>query len=129
MKVNLINSFLPKLFLTITCLLIVHSVMAQDSVVLRGTASYYHLKFEGRRTANGETFYNDSLTAAHKTLPFGTIVQVTHLKNKKMVTVRINDRLPSNSTREIDLSQEAAKRLMMIKSGLAKVRIEVIEDY
>ena len=103
--------------------------MAQEPGILTGITSYYHNKFEGKRTANGEIFYNDSLTAAHKELPFGTIVTVTHLKNKKTVTVRINDRLPPNSTRAIDLSQVAARELEMIKIGLAKVSIEVVDGY
>ena len=100
---------------------------AQNPVPATGTASYYHAKFEGRKTASGEIFCNDSLTAAHKTLPFGTFVMVTHLKNKNQVLVRINDRLPSNSKRSIDLTKKAATALNMIQSGLAKVQIEVIE--
>ena len=99
---------------------------AQSHRVFTGTASYYHLKFNGRKTASGEILCNDSLTAAHKTLPFGTIVKVTCLENKSSTIVRINDRLPAKSTRAIDLSQAAAKELKMIKSGLAKVQIEIL---
>ncbi|MDQ3192127.1 MAG: septal ring lytic transglycosylase RlpA family protein [Bacteroidota bacterium] len=99
-----------------------------QKVIYQGVASYYHQRFEGRQTSNGEIFSNENLTAAHKTMPFGTIVKVTHLKNGNQVTVRINDRLPLKSTRTIDLTVKAAKELKMIKSGLAKVSIEVIEE-
>ena len=102
--------------------------IAQNPAPTTGIASYYHAKFEGRKTASGEIFCNDSLTAAHKTLPFGTFVLVTHLKNQNQVQVRINDRLPLKSKRSIDLSKKAAKALNMIQSGLAKVQIEVLEE-
>ena len=102
-------------------------LLAQADVNITGTASYYHQKFNGRKTANGEIFHNDSLTAAHKTLPFGTLVKVTDLKNKSWIIVRINDRLPATSKRAIDLSQAAAKELKMIESGLAKVSIELLQ--
>lgn len=92
-----------------------------------GVASYYALKFHGRKTANGEIFHNDSLTAAHKTLPFGTMVRVTNLKNKKSVIVKINDRGMKGKKRIIDLSHAAAKELNMIGSGLIKVKVEVLE--
>lgn len=91
-----------------------------------GTASYYHNKFNGRKTSSGERFSNDSLTAAHKTLPLGTFVMVTNLKNDSVVYVKINDRLPYKSKRSIDLSVKAAKQLNFIKAGLTKVRIEVL---
>ncbi|HET6245737.1 MAG: septal ring lytic transglycosylase RlpA family protein [Bacteroidetes bacterium] len=99
----------------------------QENIV-NGVASFYHKKFEGRKTANGEIFSNENYTAAHKTLAFGTVVRVTHLKNQKVVEVRINDRLPLKSSRMIDLSIKAASDLNMIKSGLAKVSIEVINE-
>ena len=91
-----------------------------------GTASFYHNKFNGRKTTSGERFSNDSLTAAHKTLPLGTFVMVTNLKNDSVVYVKINDRLPYKSKRSIDLSVKAAKQLNFIKAGLTKVRIEVL---
>jgi rare lipoprotein A len=92
----------------------------QDSIVC--TASFYARKFNGRKTASGEIFRNDSLTAAHKNLPFGTLVLVylTAQPDKKVV-VRINDRLPSRSKRCIDLSYRAASELGMIRQGIAKV--------
>jgi rare lipoprotein A len=92
-----------------------------------GIASYYHSKFNGRKTSSGQIFNNDSLTAAHKTLPFGTKVLVRNLKNDSVVTVRINDRLPSASKRIIDLSVAAARKLNFIRAGLVKVSIEKIE--
>lgn len=100
-----------------------------QKVVLKtdtGVASYYALKFHGRKTANGDIFHKDSLTAAHKTLPFGTKVRVTNLKNNKSVVVKINDRGMHGKKRIIDLSQAAAKELNMIGSGLIKVKVEVL---
>lgn len=92
-----------------------------------GKASYYAKKFEGRRTASGQKFSNKKLTAAHKTLPFGTQVRVTNLKNNKSVVVTVNDRLPKKSKRIIDLSQAAAKELDYIRAGTATVRVEVVK--
>ena len=89
----------------------------------KGKASYYAHKFNGRRTASGERFSNDSLTAAHKSLPFGTYVKVQNLKNDSVVIVKINDRLPQKSTRIIDLSRKAAKQLNFINAGLTTVEI------
>ncbi len=102
---------------------------AQQSVsrIDTGVASYYALKFHGRKTANGDIFHKDSLTAAHKTLPFGTLVRVTNLKNNKSVIVRINDRGMHGKKRIIDLSQAAAKEINMLGSGLVKVKLEVLK--
>ena len=101
-----------------------------QKVVLKtdtGVASYYAVKFHGRKTASGEIFHKDSLTAAHKTLPFGTRVRVTNLKNNKSVIVKVNDRGMQGKKRIIDLSPAAAKELNMIGSGLIKVKVEVLE--
>jgi rare lipoprotein A len=103
-------------------------VERQEKTTWTGTASFYHQKFEGRKTSSGEIFSNKDYTAAHRSLPFGTLVRVTHLKNGKQVLVKINDRLPPKSTRIIDLSVIAATDLDMIKAGLAKVKIELAED-
>lgn len=110
-------------------LLISAPLIAQtDSLFIeKGIASYYGGKFHGRKTASGEKFHKDSLTAAHKILPFGTVVKVTHLKRNTSVVVRINDRLPSTSKRQIDLSQGAAGVLGMLRDGVGQVRIEVID--
>jgi rare lipoprotein A len=89
-----------------------------------GNASYYSDKLDGNKTANGEIFRQNKLTAAHKTLPFGTEVKVTNLANHKSVIVRINDRGPFVSGRIIDLSKAAAKQIDMVNAGVIKVRIE-----
>ena len=85
-------------------------------------------ELQGRTTANGEKFNMWAMTAAHKTLPFGTIVRVKNLENNKTVDVRINDRGPFKRGRIIDLSYEAARRLDFIKNGLTKVEISVIKS-
>lgn len=91
-----------------------------------GIASYYADFFEGRTTANGEIFTQQKLTAASRTLPFGTIVRVTRIDNNKSVTVRINDRGPYVKGRIIDLSKSAAEKLDMIEKGIVKVKLEII---
>ena len=93
---------------------------------LQGTASYYAHQFHGRTTANGETFNMHAMTAAHKTLPFNTRVRVENRDNGKSVVVRINDRGPYKKGRIIDLSLEAAKRIGMIESGTARVRLKIL---
>lgn len=91
-------------------------------------ASFYADKFNGRRTASGEIFDINGFTAAHKTLPFGTILKVTNLDNGKAVKVRINDRGPFVQGREIDVSKAAARELDMINSGTAHVSLVILED-
>jgi rare lipoprotein A len=95
---------------------------------LDGTASYYGDEFAGRSTANGERYDPNEYTAAHRTLPFGTIVRVTRRKTGDWVLVRINDRGPyGKHKRLMDLSKQAARRLGMLQDGVAKVRAEVLE--
>lgn len=96
---------------------------------LRGKASYYAHKFHGRTTASGDRFNMYDLTAAHKTLPFGSIVRVENVSNGKEVTVKINDRGPFTDNRIIDLSYAAADSIDMIESGIANVKIEVLNGY
>jgi rare lipoprotein A len=96
--------------------------------VLQGTASWYGPRFDGRTTASGERFDEDALTAAHETLPLGTRVRVTNLRNGRTVLVRINDRGPRYRGRVIDLSRAAAAELGMIHPGTAPVRIEVLNE-
>ena len=91
-----------------------------------GVASWYGPNFVGRPTANGEIFDPSQLTAAHQTLPFDTLVQVTHLENGRSVVVRINDRGPFVDRRIIDLSRAAAERIDMIGSGTAQVRLDLL---
>lgn len=93
-----------------------------------GYASWYGGKFQGRKTANGEIFDTYKYTAAHKTLPFDTVLSVKNLETGKSVVVRINDRGPFVKNRIIDLSYAAAKDIGMIKTGTARVRIEIIES-
>ena len=92
----------------------------------RGIASWYGPGFHGRRTANGETYDQEELTAAHRSLPFNTLVRVENVRNGKSVVVRINDRGPYVGNRIIDLSQKAARRIEMIGSGVADVRLTII---
>ncbi|WP_343343990.1 septal ring lytic transglycosylase RlpA family protein [Sphingomicrobium sp. XHP0239] len=89
-------------------------------------ASYYGARFAGRPTANGERFDPSAMTAAHRTLPFGTMVEVTNTANGKTVTVRINDRGPFHGNRAIDLSRGAAEKIGMIASGHGTVTIRTI---
>lgn len=91
-----------------------------------GRASWYGKAHHGQRTASGEPFDMHTLTAAHRTLPFGTIVRVTNLGNGRSVNVRINDRGPFRHGRIIDLSYEAARRLGIVATGTARVEITVI---
>lgn len=91
-------------------------------------ASYYADKFHGKKTASGETFNMYAFTAAHKTLPFNTIVKVTNLANGKSVNVRVNDRGPFVKGREIDVSKAAAEKLGMIGAGKATVSIEIVQS-
>lgn len=92
----------------------------------RGMASYYGRKFHGRRTANGERFDMNALTAAHKTLPFGSKVRVTNTANGKSVVVRINDRGPFIRGRTIDLSRSAAQKIGLISRGHGSVELELL---
>lgn len=92
-----------------------------------GKASFYADKFEGRPTASGEKYKHSKLTAAHKSLPFGTVIRVTNLKNNLTVDVTVNDRGPYVEGRVVDLSKSAAEKLQFVNIGLADVKIEVID--
>ena len=92
-----------------------------------GMASWYGIERQGKPTASGERFDLNKLTAAHRKLPLGTTVRVTNLKNRKSVVVRVNDRGPGPAKRIIDLSWSAAKTLGFLGSGLALVRVEVVQ--
>jgi rare lipoprotein A len=93
---------------------------------IEGTASYYGKTWTGRKTSSGELFHCDSLTAAHKTLKFGTRVKVRNLVNDSVCIVKINDRLPQSSTRVIDLSYGAAVKLNFIRRGIVPVSLEIL---
>ena len=94
--------------------------------VVQGAASWYGPGFYGRTTANGERFSKGTLTAAHRTLPFGTKVRVTNLSNGRSVVVRINDRGPFKYHRVIDLAHGAASQLQMMQAGEVLVKLEIL---
>lgn len=122
------------LLAVLSFVLIMPSVFGQDSVDVKtdklrvqyGTASFYHDKFVGRKTATGELFRQDRFTAAHNTLPLGTYIRVTNMRNRKSVVVRINDRLHYRNPRLVDLSKAAAHKLGYVNSGLTRVKVEVL---
>ena len=99
-----------------------------EVVVGRGEASYYGARLAGNPTASGEAFDPSKLTAAHRTLPLGSRVRVTNLRNDETVTVRINDRGPFHGNRVLDLSRRAAERIGMLARGTARVKIELLEE-
>lgn len=117
-----------KMFITLCAILWIGigSGCGQETFVQEGIASYYGHEFHGRRTSSGEQYSKHKLTGAHPTLAFGTKVKVTNLDNGKSVVVKINDRGPSSKKRIIDVSYAAAKKLGMLVSGTANVRIESI---
>lgn len=105
---------------------------AQESVAAgrtlgRGIASYYADKFNGRRTASGETFSNRAMTAAHRTLPFGTKLRVTNPSNGRSVVVRVNDRGPFTAGRSLDLSRAAAEQVGIVQRGHGTVELAVLD--
>ena len=103
-----------------------NTLKAQKNYTQKGMASYYGKDFHGRKTACGEKFDMNEFTAAHKKLPFQTLVKVTNLKNNKSVIVRINDRGPFSKQRIIDLSKAAASRIDLVRIGVAMVKIQVV---
>jgi rare lipoprotein A len=115
-----------RILLSGTFLWLFTTVNAQESK--EGYASFYHDKFNGRRTASGEKFNNNSYTCAHRTLPFGTKVEITNLKNGKFVVATVNDRGPYNYSRLIDVSKRVAKELDFHGNGTARVSIKVISS-
>ena len=121
--------FLSISFFILLCI----NVNAQDSSdqiieTYFGTASYYANKFNGLKTASGEKFDQSKLTGASNKVPLGTWVKVTNLKNGKSVVVKINDRMHYKMKRVVDLSYAGAKKIGFIKSGITKVKMEVLSD-
>jgi rare lipoprotein A len=100
--------------------------LAARGTIVEGVASWYGPGFDGKKTASGEKFDQDALTAAHAYWAFGTLVKVTFPSTGKSVVVRINDRFPSHKGRAIDLSKAAAKAIGLIGPGTGTVRLEVI---
>ncbi len=113
------------LLIAVLLSLIAPIVMAEEksTVIQQGKASWYH---EPQRLASGGRFNPEAMTAAHKTLPFGTMVRVTNLRSKHSAIVRINDRGPYRGGRIIDLSRAAARKLCMIDCGVAPVKLEIV---
>src|SRR5579871_4993414 len=103
-------------------------IAAQKKAMLRGIATWYGTVFNGRQTASGETFDMYAMTACHPTLPFGSLVRVVNLNNKRSVVVRITDRGYLSAGRVIDLSYGAAEKLAMTEAGLAPVVLEVLSQ-
>lgn len=103
--------------------------MAAKEIVgdeMQGTAAWYGGKFSGRRTASGKRFNPNALSAAHRTLPFGTKVKITNMSNDRSVVVTINDRGPTSHARIIDVSRAAAKKLGFQRAGLTEVTLEIV---
>jgi rare lipoprotein A len=101
---------------------------ADDCFIDSGTASWYGEYFHGKLTASGEKYDLETLTAAHKTLPFNTVVRVVNVENEKSVVVRINNRGPFTGDRIIDLSLKAARQIDMLEDGLAEVELYLVEE-
>ena len=99
---------------------------AASADATEGKVAYYGSKFNGRKTASGERFNSGAMTMAHKTLPFGTLVKVTNLKNNRSVVVRVNDRGPSTPDRVGDLTTAAGKKIRMVRSGVVDAKLEVV---
>lgn len=112
-----------QLIFTLFILLAATTAYAQNETTKVGNATYYGDKWHGRRAADGSIFHQDSLTCAHKTLPFGTILHVRNPKNGKEVVVRVTDRGPFRKNTVIDLSKAAAKEIDMLQAGVARVEI------
>ncbi|WP_298184134.1 septal ring lytic transglycosylase RlpA family protein [uncultured Pseudomonas sp.] len=104
------------------------SQVDQHGYRAEGQASYYGARHHGKKTASGERFDQHALTAAHRSLPFGSRVQVTNLRNDRSVVVRINDRGPYAKRRIIDLSHKAAEQLGMLRDGVVPVRVEQLAE-
>lgn len=123
--------FFVKVFLLIVLVvfaLVISLNKSEDTAFSEvGTASYYAWSLDGNRTASGEIYRHDGLTAAHRTLPLGTWLKVENLANKKTVIVKVNDRGPFVEDRILDLSRAAFTKLSDMKEGLIAVRITVTE--
>ena len=117
--------FLPSLLLLVAAIAIT-SCSGSRKFTQTGKASYYSNKFQGKKMANGDRYRKGKLTAAHKTLPFGTKVKVTNQQNGKTVKVKITDRGPHVRGRIVDLSRAAANRIDMVEAGTVPVKLKVI---
>jgi rare lipoprotein A len=104
------------------------AVVSLEGAYQVGPASYYAHKFHGRQTANGEIFDMYGMSAAHRELPLGTIIRVTHVGNGRSLELKVNDRGPFIPGRVLDLSLGAAQRLDMVEEGVATVRIDIVKE-
>src|SRR5258705_5311466 len=109
----------------VVALAIVGSAQIAGAQAEEGVANFYGDKFQGKKTASGEVFDKDGLTAAHKKLPFGTKVKVTNVENGKSVIVTVNDRMAGSNPAVIDVTHRAADDLGFAKAGKANVKLEV----
>lgn len=102
----------------------------QDLLMARkaGMASYYNDRYHGHTTTSGDTYDKNGMTAAHNSLPMGTRLRVTNLKNNHSVIVKVNDRMSKSNHRLIDVSKKAAKELGFVRTGLTKVKIEILRS-
>lgn len=126
MKIS--QSILPKFLLAFALFFAAApAVFSQNAAEEYGTASYYSDKLHGRRTASGEVYDKNALTCAHKSLPFGTKIRVTRFDDKRSVVVRVNDRGPYTDGYIVDLSRQAAEQIGLIRDGVTKVKIEVLD--
>ncbi len=113
-----------KLFIPLTLVATLFAGLPASLKAETVTCSYYSLKYNGRRSASGQIFSNDALTAASKTLPFGTRVKLTNPKNGRSVIVRVNDRGPFVAGRDISVTRRAAQRLHMMRAGVMQLEME-----
>lgn len=113
---------------SLSCGVVNSELCSKDCFIESGIASWYGHDYPARCTANGETYNSETYTAAHKSLPFNTLVRVDNLANGKSVTVRINDRGPFIQGRVIDLSKKAAGKIDILTAGLAEVEVYLVKE-
>ena len=125
----IVSGLITVLLVTFTgCGAVYNAQMHEMSKIQFGVASWYSNDFHGGKTSSGEKYDKDAFTAAHRMIPFGTIIKVTNIKNGRSAYVRVNDRGPHKASRKIDMSYAAAKKIGMINDGVARVRLEVMDD-
>lgn len=125
-KFKMMKRFIPVVIMMISTLGI-YSFKNNATDAKTSFASYYHDKFNGRKTASGEIFSNSKLTAAHRTLPFGTVVKVTNLRTGKSVEVKINDRGPFHSSRALDITKAAFNEIGDHNNGTMPIEYEIVD--
>lgn len=115
------------IFLLVLCCVTTLTGIAKEDKSFEGKASFYAKKFNGKRTSSGERYKNNALTAAHRSLPFGTLLEVTNKANGKKTVVRVNDRGPHRKKIALDLSYAAAQKIGIVRSGVGYVRVRVVD--